>query len=130
MVRNLGNVTLGEEKTLRATESTEGSVRDGVCLTDLSADKDIRNLVHAVTVGQASLQNGARQVLSMASVGEDIGIKGQKFAFFGDSDLPLAHEWVTLTRGQNILIAVQHAPDRSSGLVCGNGTNSSQLDRA
>jgi hypothetical protein len=66
----------------------------------------------------------------MTSIGVDIGVKGKKLSFFGDSNLPLAQEWVTLTGCQNVFITIQHTSNWSSGLVCGNGTDSSQLNGA
>ena len=64
----------------------------------------------------------------MATVGKHVCVKGKDLSLLGNPNLPSAEERVALTRGQDILVAVEHASNGSVKLLRGGGTSSSQLD--
>jgi hypothetical protein len=130
MIGNLRDVAFGEKQTLWSTKATEGCVRYGVGLADPTAHINVGDLIDTVDMRQASLDNGTRQILGMATVGEYVGVESKDLSFLGNTDLPLAEERVALAGCQDILITVEHASNGSVKLLRGSSTDSSQLDRA
>jgi hypothetical protein len=123
MIGNLFHEGFGEEHALRATEPTEGSVGNSICLADTATDVNVWNLVNSVDVGETSLYNCARQILRVASIGIYVGVKCEEFPFFCHANLPMTKEWVALAGGDNIFIPIQHASNWSFGFCGCCGTN-------
>ena len=128
LVGDFFHVRLGDEHTLRPTEASEGSVRYCVGLADASTHVDIRDSVSVVDVAQGSVHHGGTQILRPTTVVENVTVKCLQFAVLVDCHLPSCEERMTLSRGQDVVVSVEHATHRSLHLLRRNSADSSKLD--
>lgn len=96
VVSHLFHVRFGDEHALWAAKAAERRVRDGVGLGDAATHVDIGDLVTAVAVGEAALDDSAAQVLGPAAIAEYVSVEALNLAVDVDSDFPGREERMPL----------------------------------
>src|SRR5690242_8127763 len=130
VIGNLFHEGLADEHTLRTAETTECRVRDGVGLRHSTANMNVGDRVDTIDMGESTLNDCTRQILTPATVIEDIRVKRLQLAILVHRDLPPSEEGMALSRCQNVFVSVEHTTNRSADLVGCNSHDTSELNRS
>jgi hypothetical protein len=107
------HVSLGNEHSLWASESAEGRVAVDVRLAEVTASKDVRDLIRVVDMCQAPIHDSARHIIREAAIVVAVNLKGDEGTVVHRSNFPSRLERMSLAASHHIFITVQHTTDWS-----------------
>lgn len=88
MIGYFFHVRLGDEHALWPSKATERGIGDGIGLRQAATDVDVRDQVAVIDMGQGSVADRSAEILTPASVTEDVGIQGLKLPVLINGYLP------------------------------------------